>query len=52
MGANSAGAFLPKYLQESHHWGPGQVSSLFTFAGALGILGNIIAGRMSDRFGR
>ena len=52
MGGNSAGAFLPKYLQEAHHWGPGQVSSLFIFAGALGILGNIVAGRMSDRLGR
>ena len=52
MGGNSAGAFLPKYLQEAHHWGPGQVSSLFIFAGALGILGNIVAGRLSDRLGR
>ncbi len=52
MGAASAGAFLPKYLQEAHHWKPGQVSSLFIFAGALGILGNIVAGRMSDRLGR
>lgn len=52
MGGNSAGAFLPKYLQEAHHWRPGQVSSLFIFAGALGILGNIVAGRMSDRVGR
>jgi len=52
MGGNSAGAFLPKYLQEAHHWRPGQVSSLFIFAGALGILGNIVAGRLSDRVGR
>ena len=41
MGASSAGAFLPKYLQEAHHWKPGNVSLLFIFAGALGILGNI-----------
>ncbi|HEX3409242.1 MAG TPA: MFS transporter, partial [Candidatus Binataceae bacterium] len=52
MGGNSAGAFFPKYLQEAHHWRPGQVSLLFIFAGALGILGNIVAGRMSDRLGR
>ena len=25
MGATSTGAFLPKYLQEAHHWAPGQV---------------------------
>jgi len=52
IGSSSAGAFLPKYLQEAHHWSPGQVSSLFIFAGALGILGNIVAGRLSDRLGR
>ncbi len=52
MGANSAGAFLPKYLQEAHHWSPGYISILFIFGGALGILGNIVSGRLSDNFGR
>jgi putative MFS transporter len=52
MGGNSAGIFLPKYLQEAHRWSPGQVSTLFIFGGALGILGNIVAGRLSDRLGR
>ncbi|HEY6395153.1 MAG TPA: MFS transporter, partial [Candidatus Binataceae bacterium] len=47
-----AGMFFPKFLQEVHHWSPGQVSSLFLLGGVLGILGNIIAGRLSDRFGR
>jgi putative MFS transporter len=52
MGAAPAGVFVPKYLQEMHHWSPAQVSSLYVFGGAIGILGSIIAGRVSDRFGR
>jgi MFS family permease len=51
-GANPAGFLVPKYLQEAHQWSPGQVSSLYVFGGALGIMGNIVAGRTSDRFGR
>ncbi|HYL60764.1 MAG TPA: MFS transporter [Candidatus Acidoferrales bacterium] len=52
MGGNAAGFMFPKFLQEVHHWSPGNVSSLFIFGGAVGILGSIVAGRLSDRFGR
>jgi putative MFS transporter len=52
MSASSAGVFVPKYLQEAHHWPPGRVSLLYVFGGAIGILGNIVAGRSSDHFGR
>ncbi len=52
MGGNVSGFLFPKFLQESHHWSPGNVSSLFLFGGAFGILGSIVAGRMSDRYGR
>src|ERR1700719_732545 len=52
MGGNAAGFLFPKFLQEAHHWSPGNVSSLFLFGGALGIVGSIVAGRMSDRYGR
>jgi MFS transporter, putative metabolite:H+ symporter len=52
MGASPAGLFFPKYLQEAHHWTPGQVSSLMVFGGAVGILGSIVSGRLSDRLGR
>jgi len=52
MGASAAGLLFPKFLQETHHWSPANVSSLFFFGGALGILGSIIAGRLSDRYGR
>ena len=51
-GGAPAGVFLPKYLQEIHRWSPGRVSSLYVFGGAIGIVGNIVAGRISDGFGR
>jgi putative MFS transporter len=52
MGGNAAGFLFPKFLQEAHHWSPGNVSVLVIFGGALGILGSIVAGRLSDRYGR
>ncbi len=52
MGGNAAGFLVPKFLQEAHGWSPGQVSSMFFIGGALGILGSIVAGKLSDRFGR
>ena len=52
IAGGSAGFFVPKFLQEAHHWAPRRVSSLYVFGGALGIVGNIVAGRVSDRFGR
>ncbi len=52
MGGNAAGFLFPKFLQETHQWSPGNVSSLFVFGGAFGILGSIVAGRLSDRYGR
>ncbi|HVN27969.1 MAG TPA: MFS transporter [Candidatus Binataceae bacterium] len=52
MGGNPQGFFFSKYLQEAHGWSPGNVSSLYFMGGALGIMGNIIAGRLSDHFGR
>jgi putative MFS transporter len=52
MGGNASGFLFPKFLQDAHHWSPANVSSLFFLGGALGIVGSIIAGRMSDRFGR
>lgn len=52
MGGNASGMFFPKYLQEAHGYSPGNVSMLFIAGGAVGILGNIVVGRMSDRIGR
>ncbi|HVA69241.1 MAG TPA: MFS transporter [Candidatus Binataceae bacterium] len=52
LGSASAGAFFPKYLQEVHRWTPAGVSKLFVLGGGIGILGSVIAGRLSDRYGR
>jgi MFS family permease len=52
VGSTSANFFVPKHLQDVHHWSPGRVSSLYVFGGGVGIVGNIVAGRVSDRFGR
>ncbi len=52
MGGNASGMFFPKYLQEAHGYSPGNVSILFIAGGAVGILGHIVVGRLSDRIGR
>jgi len=52
IGGSPAALFFPKYLQEAHGWTPGQVSSLVVFGGAVGILGAIVSGRLSDHVGR
>jgi predicted MFS family arabinose efflux permease len=44
--------FMSKYLQETHNYDPRQVGILFIVAGSLAILGNVTAGRISDRIGR
>ncbi|MDH3687645.1 MAG: MFS transporter [Myxococcales bacterium] len=48
----TAYTFVPKTLQELHGYTPGSVSTLMIVGGALGILGNIAAGSLADRFGR
>jgi len=44
--------FMAKTLQEQHGYAPGQVTLLYVTGGALAIVGNILAGSWSDRFGR
>jgi MFS family permease len=52
-GGGAAGDFLaPKYLQDHHHWTPGQLSLLFLLAGPLALAGSFGAGWLSDRLGR
>ncbi len=43
---------MAKYLQQDHHYAPGQVTILYIFGGLLSVTGNILAGRLSDRIGR
>jgi putative MFS transporter len=47
-----AGFFGPKYLQEVHGWTPATIGLLTIMGGALAIVGNIVAGWGSDRWGR
>lgn len=48
----ASSTFVPKMLQELHGYSPGSISLLYLCGGAFGIVGNLVAGRMSDRFGR
>jgi len=50
MGPSSV--LLSKFLQTTHHYSPGQVTLLFLFGGLASVIGNVIAGRVSDRIGR
>ncbi len=49
-----APAFQPlaDYVQTQHSWSKGQYSTMILVGGMFGIVGNIYAGRLADRFGR
>ena len=44
--------FAGYYTQTRLSWEPGQYSMMVLLAGGLGVLGNIVAGRLGDRYGR
>ncbi len=44
--------FTGFYTLDKLGWRPSQYSTMFVVGGAVGIVGNIAAGRMGDRFGR
>jgi putative MFS transporter len=44
--------FISKYLQTEHGYSPGDVGLLYIVVGAFATLGNLIAGRLADRYGR
>jgi putative MFS transporter len=46
------GTFIAKTLQQVHGYEPWQVTVLYVVGGTLCIFGNVVAGRLSDRFGR
>ena len=50
MGPSSV--LLSKFLQQTHHYTPGQVSLLFLLGGIISVIGNVLSGRLSDRIGR
>lgn len=41
-----------KYLQDTLHYRPGDVSLLYVGGGLLSVAGNVLAGQLSDRLGR
>jgi MFS family permease len=43
---------LSDYVQTDHGWSPPQYSAMVILGGAVGILGNPIAGRLADQIGR
>lgn len=50
--STAAGFFAPKYLQDAHGWTPAGVAALTFFGGAFAIIGNPLAGWLSDTRGR
>ena len=44
--------FTSYFTSTVHGWTPGQYSTMVLLGGAVGILGNLAAGRLGDRFGR
>jgi len=52
IGLVGAFQFTGYFTQTVHGWSPGQYAAMIFFGGGLGIAGNIVAGHLSDRFGR
>jgi putative MFS transporter len=44
--------YISKYLQTERGYTPGNVGMLYILVGGFATLGNLVAGRLSDRFGR
>lgn len=44
--------FTGYYTLTVHGWSPAQFSLMFVLGGTVGIIGNIVAGRLGDRIGR
>jgi predicted MFS family arabinose efflux permease len=52
LGEASVFQFSGYFTLSVHGWSPGQFSLMFIFGGAVGIIGNVIAGRLGDHLGR
>lgn len=52
IGLISAFQFSGQYTQKLLGWSPGQYAAMVVLGGALGIVGNVAAGRLGDRLGR
>jgi MFS family permease len=52
VGLVGAFQFTGYFTQVVHGWSPGQYAAMVFFGGMIGIGGNIVGGRLADRFGR
>jgi MFS family permease len=52
LGDVSVFQFTSYYAQTVHGWSPGQYAAMFVLAGAIGVVGNVVAGRLGDVLGR
>jgi len=52
LGAISVFQFASYFVQTAHGWAPWQYSTMLLTAGGVGIIGNVLAGRLGDRLGR
>ncbi|HXQ23158.1 MAG TPA: MFS transporter [Candidatus Acidoferrales bacterium] len=48
----TATMFQSKFLQEAHHYAPGNVALLYLTVGVVVPIGNVVGGSLGDRFGR
>jgi MFS family permease len=52
LGEVSVFQFTGYYALSVHGWSPGQYSTMVILGGGVGIIGNVVAGRLGDRIGR
>jgi MFS family permease len=52
LGAISVFQFASLFVQDEHGWEPWRYSAMLLTSGAVGIVGNVVAGRLGDRIGR
>jgi MFS family permease len=52
VGEASVFQFTGYFTQTVHGWSPGEFSLMFIVGGAVGIIGNVAAGRLGDHIGR
>ncbi|HTQ14726.1 MAG TPA: MFS transporter [Rhizomicrobium sp.] len=50
--AGPATVLMSKYLQQTHHYAPHQVTLLYLCGGLISVAGNVLSGRLSDPLGR
>jgi putative MFS transporter len=52
LGAISLFQFASLFVREQHGWAPWQYAAMLLTSGAVGIVGNVVAGWLGDRIGR